>query len=153
MLTPQETRESSACFAVWLTPARASYFISHKLDEVLEIADRITVIRRGKVVGSRVPAKTNESELAELMVGRAVSLRVDRGQSHPGDVVLEVSGLRATDDRRHEVCQGVDLTVRAGEIVGIAASAATGGRARRIHRRAAQPTAGRSALRVVTSRA
>jgi simple sugar transport system ATP-binding protein len=95
-------------------------FISHKLDEVLEIADRITVIRRGKVVGSRVPAETNEADLAELMVGRAVSLKVDRGRSHPGEVVLDVRGLRATDDRKHEVCQGVDLAVRAGEIVGIA---------------------------------
>jgi ABC-type uncharacterized transport system ATPase subunit len=95
-------------------------FISHKLDEVLEIADRITVIRRGKVVGSRRPAETNKDELAELMVGRAVSLRVDRGQSHPGEVMLEVAGLHATDDRRHEILQGVDLNVRSGEIVGIA---------------------------------
>ena len=78
------------------------------------------MIRRGKVVGTRKPAETNENELAELMVGRAVSLRVDRGESHPGVGVLEVIGLRVMDDRRHEVCQGVDLTVRAGEIVGIA---------------------------------
>jgi len=73
------------------------------------------VIRRGKVVGSRKPAETNKDELAELMVGRAVSLRVDRGQSHPGEVMLEVVGLHATDDRRHEILQGVDLSVRSGE--------------------------------------
>ena len=120
VLTPQETREIFEVFRRLRSEGASVIFISHKLDEVLEIADRITVIRRGKVVGSRKPTDTNENELAELMVGRAVSLRVDRGRSHPGDVVLEVTGLRATDDRRHEVLQGIDLTVRAGEIVGIA---------------------------------
>jgi ABC-type uncharacterized transport system ATPase subunit len=120
VLTPQETREIFGVLQRLREDGTSIIFISHKLDEVLEIADRITVIRRGKVVGSRRPAETNESELAELMVGRAVSLRVDRGQSHPGDVVLEVIGLRATDDRRHEVCRGVDMSIRAGEIVGIA---------------------------------
>jgi simple sugar transport system ATP-binding protein len=120
VLTPQETREIFEVLRRLREEGTSIIFISHKLDEVLEIADRITVIRRGKVVGTRKPAETNENELAELMVGRAVSLRVDRGESHPGDVALEIVGLRAQDDRRHEVCQGVDLTVRAGEIVGIA---------------------------------
>jgi simple sugar transport system ATP-binding protein len=120
VLTPQETREIFGVLQRLREDGTSIIFISHKLDEVLEIADRVTVIRRGKVVGSRKPAETNENDLAELMVGRAVSLRVDRGQSHPGEAVLEVIGLRAADDRRHEVCQGVDLTVRAGEIVGIA---------------------------------
>jgi simple sugar transport system ATP-binding protein len=120
VLTPQETREIFGVLRRLREEGTSIIFISHKLDEVLEIADRITVIRRGKVVGTRKPAETNENELAELMVGRAVSLRVDRGQSHPGDGVLEAIGLRVMDDRRHEVCQGVDLTVRAGEIVGIA---------------------------------
>jgi len=120
VLTPQETREIFGVLRRLREEGTSIIFISHKLDEVLEIADRITVIRRGKVVGTRKPAETNENELAELMVGRAVSLRVDRGESHPGVGVLEVIGLRVMDDRRHEVCQGVDLTVRAGEIVGIA---------------------------------
>src|SRR5688572_23715672 len=120
VLTPQETSEIFGVLQRLRAEGTSIIFISHKLDEVLEIADRITVIRRGKVVGSRTPAETNEDELAELMVGRAVSLRVDRGESHPGGVVLEVSGLRATDDRKHEVLQGVDLNVHAGEIVGIA---------------------------------
>jgi len=120
VLTPQETREIFGVLRRLREDGTSIIFISHKLDEVLEIADRVTVIRRGKVVGSRKPADTNEDELAELMVGRAVSLRVDRGQSHPGDVMLEIIGLRATDDRRHEVCRGIDLNVRAGEIVGIA---------------------------------
>jgi len=126
VLTPQETREIFEVFRRLRAEGASVIFISHKLDEVLEIADRITVIRRGKVVGSRKPAATNENELAELMVGRAVNLRVDRGRSHPGDVALEVAGLRAKDDRGHEALRGLDLVVRAGEIVGIAGVAGNG---------------------------
>jgi general nucleoside transport system ATP-binding protein len=126
VLTPQETREIFGVLRRLRDEGTSIIFISHKLDEVLEIADRITVIRRGRVVGSRRPVETSKSELAELMVGRAVSLRVDRGHSHPGDVVLEVSGLRVKDDRGHEVVQGIDLAVRAGEIVGIAGVAGNG---------------------------
>src|SRR5713101_4661134 len=126
VLTPQETREIFGVLRRLREDGTSIIFISHKLDEVLEIADRITVIRRGKVVGSRAPADTNESELARLMVGRAVSLRVERGRSHPGAVTLEVGGLRVKDDRAHEAVRGVDLTVRAGEIVGIAGVAGNG---------------------------
>jgi simple sugar transport system ATP-binding protein len=126
VLTPQETREIFGVLRRLRDDGASIIFISHKLDEVLEIADRVTVIRRGKVVGSRRPAETNQNELAELMVGRAVSLQVDRGRSHPGAAVLEVQGLRVKDDRAHEVVQGVDLAVRAGEIVGIAGVAGNG---------------------------
>jgi simple sugar transport system ATP-binding protein len=104
----------------------AIVFISHKLYEVLAVADRITVIRRGKVVGSRVPSETDEDELAELMVGREVSLTVDRGESHPGEPVLVVEGLQVQDDRGRVVVHGVDLEVRAGEILGIAGVAGNG---------------------------
>ena len=120
VLTPQETREIFGVLRRLREEGTSIIFISHKLDEALDIADRITVIRRGKVVGRRTPSETDQDELAELMVGRAVSLRVDRGRSRPGDVMLEVVGLRALDDRRHEIVRGVDLSVRAGEIVGIA---------------------------------
>jgi general nucleoside transport system ATP-binding protein len=126
VLTPQETREIFEVLRRLRAEGASIIFISHKLDEVLEIADRITVIRRGKVVGSRTPADCTENELAELMVGRAVSLRVDRGRSHPGEAMVEVSGLRAKNDRGHEALQGVDLSVRAGEIVGIAGVAGNG---------------------------
>jgi ABC-type uncharacterized transport system ATPase subunit len=112
VLTPQETREIFGVLERLREEGTSIIFISHKLDEVLEIADRITVIRRGKVVGSRKPAETNENELAELMVGRAVSLRVDRGQSHPVDGVLEVVGLRAPADRRPDGLQGGDRSSR-----------------------------------------
>ena len=126
VLTPQETREIFVVLRRLREEGTSIIFISHKLDEVLEIADRITVIRRGKVVGERRPADTNEDDLAELMVGREVSLRVDRGTSKPGDVVLDIRGLRVTDDRRHEMVRGVDIQVRAGEIVGIAGVAGNG---------------------------
>ena len=93
---------------------------------MLEIADRITVIRRGRVVGERIPSETNEEDLAELMVGRNVQLTVDRGVSHAADVVLSVAGIRAKDDRGREVVRGVDLEVRAGETLGIAGVAGNG---------------------------
>jgi ABC-type uncharacterized transport system ATPase subunit len=125
-LTPQETREIFEVLRRLRSEGYAIIFISHKLYEVLEIADRITVIRRGKVVGSRVPSETDEDDLAELMVGREVTLTVDRGESHPGDAVLTVEGLHVRDDRAHEVVHGVDFAVRAGEIFGIAGVAGNG---------------------------
>jgi ABC-type uncharacterized transport system ATPase subunit len=126
VLTPQETEEIFAVLRRLKAEGTSIVFISHKLDEVLRIADRITVIRRGRVVGTRVPSQTNEEELAELMVGREVSLVVDRGQSHPGDVVLRVQGLRVKDDRGNETVAGVDFEIRGGEIYGIAGVAGNG---------------------------
>jgi ABC-type uncharacterized transport system ATPase subunit len=126
VLTPQETKEIFSVLRRLRAEGYAIIFISHKLYEVLEIADRITVIRRGKVVGTRQPAATNEEDLAELMVGREVSLVVDRGESEPGDVVLQIEQLRVNDDRGSEVVRGVDLDVRSGEILGIAGVAGNG---------------------------
>jgi ABC-type uncharacterized transport system ATPase subunit len=126
VLTPQETSEVFGVLRRLKAEGTSIVFISHKLDEVMEIADRITVIRRGRVVGTRQPQETRVEELAELMVGREVLLRVDRGTSHPGAAVLDVSGLRARDDRRHEVVRGVDLQVRAGEVLGLAGVAGNG---------------------------
>ena len=126
VLTPQETEEIFAVLRRLAAEGHSIVFISHKLYEVLEIADRITVIRRGRVVGERLPAETNEDDLAELMVGREVQLTVDRGTSHPGEPVLRVAGLQAKDDRGHLAVRGVDLEVRAGEIVGIAGVAGNG---------------------------
>jgi ABC-type uncharacterized transport system ATPase subunit len=126
VLTPQETNEIFSVLRQLRAEGYAIIFISHKLYEVLEIADRITVIRRGRVVGSRTPAETNEGDLAEMMVGREVQLTVDRGESHPGEAVLQVSGLHVKDDRGNEAVHGLDLEVRSGEILGVAGVAGNG---------------------------
>ncbi len=126
VLTPQETDEIFVVLRRLAAEGHSIVFISHKLYEVLAIADRITVIRRGKVVGERRPAETNEDDLAELMVGREVSLTVDRGTSKPAETVLKVEGLHVKDDRGQEAVSGVDLEVRAGEILGVAGVAGNG---------------------------
>jgi simple sugar transport system ATP-binding protein len=126
VLTPQETKEIFTVLRRLAAEGRSVIFISHKLYEVLEIADRITVIRRGRVVGSRLPNETDEDDLAELMVGREVQLVVDRGESQPGEPVLSVENLRVDDDRGHEAVRGVTFEVRAGEIFGIAGVAGNG---------------------------
>ncbi len=126
VLTPQETKEIFTVLRRLAAEGHSIIFISHKLYEVLEIADRITVIRRGRVVGERLPSETNEDDLAELMVGREVQLTVDRGESHPAGAVLKVEGLHVRDDRGNEMVRGVDLEVRAGEILGIAGVAGNG---------------------------
>jgi ABC-type uncharacterized transport system ATPase subunit len=126
VLTPQETKEIFVVLRRLADEGHSIIFISHKLYEVLEIADRITVIRRGRVVGSRIPSETNEEDLAQLMVGRDVELVVDRGESHPGEPVLAVSNLAVKNDRGREVVHEVSFEVRAGEIFGIAGVAGNG---------------------------
>jgi simple sugar transport system ATP-binding protein len=126
VLTPQETKEIFAVLRRLAAEGHSIIFISHKLYEVLEIADRITVIRRGRVVGERLPGETDEDDLAELMVGREVQLVVDRGESHPGEVLLAVEGLAVRDDRGRDVVRDVSFEVRAGEIFGIAGVAGNG---------------------------
>jgi ABC-type uncharacterized transport system ATPase subunit len=126
VLTPQETVEIFAVLRRLAAEGTSIVFISHKLYEVLEIADRITVIRRGKVVGQADPKTATEEDLAEMMVGREVSLIVDKGPAHPGDVVLRVSELSVADDRGTTVVNECSFEVRAGEIFGIAGVAGNG---------------------------
>ena len=119
VLTPGETEELFTIMRQLKAGGRSIIFISHKLKEVQAIADVITVIRRGKVVGQRPPTASDE-ELAALMVGRQVALRVSKTPAKPGDVVLEVSDLRVDDERGQHAVDGVSFQVRAGEILGIA---------------------------------
>jgi len=126
VLTPQETVEVFAVLRRLAAEDHSIIFISHKLYEVLEIADRITVIRRGEVVGTRRPSQTNEDELAELMVGREVQLAVDRDTSHPSEPVLTVENLKVRSDRGQDVVHDVSFSLRAGEILGIAGVAGNG---------------------------
>src|SRR5690606_14208350 len=97
----------------------AIVFITHKLREVREVADRITVIRIGKVVGEASPTASNV-ELASLMVGRAVELTVDKGESNPGAPALVVDELSVIDQLGHVVVKNVSFDVRAGEVLAIA---------------------------------
>jgi general nucleoside transport system ATP-binding protein len=98
----------------------AIVFISHKLGEVLEIADRITVLRRGKHIDTVPKEGSTEQSLARLMVGRDVLLRVEKKDPSTGDPVLEVEDLRVLDDRELEAVRGLSVQVRAGEIVALA---------------------------------
>jgi len=126
VLTPSETEEIFGILRRLVGEGHSIIFISHKLNEVMAIADRITVIRRGRVVGSRLPGETSEEELAELMVGREVQLTVDRGESHPAEPILRVGDLHVRDDRGHETVSRVSFEIRAGEILGIAGVAGNG---------------------------
>jgi simple sugar transport system ATP-binding protein len=119
VLTPQETDELIAIMRELKQSGTSIVFITHKLREVRAVADRITVIRRGKVVGTADPG-TSEAELASMMVGRTVQLTVDKQPFAPKDEVLEVENLRVRDDLGRTVVDGVGLDVRGGEIVAIA---------------------------------
>ena len=120
VLTPQEATELFAIIRTLQREGTSIIFISHKLNEVLDIADRITVLRRGKKVDTVLREGATEEGLARLMVGREVLLRVDKQPAQPTDVLLEVEGLRVLDDRGLAAVRGISLRVRAGEIVGIA---------------------------------
>src|SRR4051812_1668888 len=120
VLTPQEARELFEIIRSLQQQGKSIIFISHKLNEVLEIADRITVLRRGKVVDTIDSAGATEPSLAKMMVGREVLLRVDKVPSTPGDPLLQVEDLHVFDDRGLESVRGVSFEVRAGEILGLA---------------------------------
>jgi len=120
VLTPQETEELFEIMRGLVAQGKSIIFITHKLKEVLTIADRVIVLRNGRVTGETTPAETSEEELAEMMVGREVTLIVDKGPASPADVVLEVSNLTANDLRHQPALRGVDLFVRAGEVLGVA---------------------------------
>ena len=120
VLTPQEASELFSILRNLQREGMSIIFISHKLNEVLEIADRITVLRRGRAIDTVPREGATEEGLARMMVGREVLLRVDKPPATPGEVVLELDDVHVRDDRELEKVRGVSLQVRAGEIVGIA---------------------------------
>ncbi|HSF81622.1 MAG TPA: ABC transporter ATP-binding protein [Anaerolineales bacterium] len=120
VLTPQEADELFVIMRSLVEQGKSIIFITHKLREVMEVADRITVIRRGKVVGSVIPEEADASMLAEMMVGRAVDLELEKDPPEIGEPVLVVKDLVVLDDRRQVTVDEVSLEVRAGEVLGIA---------------------------------
>jgi general nucleoside transport system ATP-binding protein len=120
VLTPQEASELFGIIRTLKTEGIAIIFISHKLNEVLEIADRITVLRRGKTIETIPREGATEAGLARSMVGREVLLRVDKEPGSPGEAALDVEGLSVLDERNLQAVRDVSFQVRRGEIVGIA---------------------------------
>ena len=120
VLTPQEAEDLTRIMHELTSQGVSIIFITHKLKEVLSIADRITVMRGGKVVGTTTPTETSEHQLAAMMVGREVILTVEKGPAKPQENILKVDNLVVHDRRGLEAVRGVSFTVREGEILGIA---------------------------------
>jgi simple sugar transport system ATP-binding protein len=126
VLTAQEAQDLFVVLRTLAKDGTSIVFISHKLNEVLDIADRVTVLRRGEKVDTVPTEGATERSLARLMVGRDVLLRVEKEDHAPGEPLLQVSGLSARDDRGLPAVRGVDFEVRSGEIVGLAGIDANG---------------------------
>lgn len=120
VLTPQEAEELFSIMRSLSAQGKSIIFITHKLREVLTVADRIMVIRRGAVVGETTPDKADQNSLAAMMVGREVNLEIEKTEKEPGDLVLSTKNMVVADKFRNIVVDDVSLDVRAGEIVGIA---------------------------------
>ena len=126
VLTPQETQELFKILRRLKAEGKTVVLITHKLQEVMEVTDHVTVMRDGAVAGSLVTAETNKRELAELMVGRRVVLRVEKGKSSPGRPCLEVDQLTVRDSSGQARVEDITFGVREGEIVGIAGVSGNG---------------------------
>ncbi len=127
VLAPQEIAGLFQTLRAMAAEGKSIVFISHKLNEVMRIADRVTVLRKGRVTAAGLPvSSTTQPELARLMVGREVLFRVDKKPQAPGPVVLALEAVSAENDKGLPALRGVSLTVRAGEIVGVAGVAGNG---------------------------
>lgn len=120
VLTPQEVDELFTIMRSLVESGKSIIFITHKLREVLEFADRISVIRGGKMVGSTLPQAADQNSLAAMMVGRAVDLHVEKQPADPQEVVLEVEDIVVLDETDQVMVKNVSFDVRAGEILGVA---------------------------------
>jgi len=120
VLTPQEVEDLFKIVRALCAQGKSIIFITHKLKEVMAIADRITVLRQGRTVGTTIPSEASAEKLAQMMVGREVELVVQKQESKPGDVVLDVENLHVLDRRGGPAVRGVSFDVRAGEILGVA---------------------------------
>lgn len=120
VLTPQEIKELIGIMKKLIQEGKSIILITHKLKEIMEVCDRVTVIRKGKGIGTLNVKDTNPTELASLMVGRDVVFKTEKKDAAPKHPVLEITGLTVKDNRGVEAVRNLHLTVKAGEIVGIA---------------------------------
>lgn len=120
VLTPQEIKELIQILRTLIKEGKSIILITHKLKEIMEVCDRVTVIRKGKGIGTVNVSETNPNELASLMVGRDVVFTTEKEEAKPTNDVLDIKGLVVKDSRGVQAVRGLELTVRAGEIVGIA---------------------------------
>ncbi|MFC1858818.1 ABC transporter ATP-binding protein [Thermodesulfobacteriota bacterium] len=120
VLAPEECDSLFRSLSSLTGQGKSVIFITHKLKEVMRIADRITIMRNGKVVRVSTPAETSESRLASLMVGREVALAIDKTPARPGEVVLQVQNLMVEDDQGKAAVREVSFCIRSGEILGLA---------------------------------
>ncbi len=126
VLTPQETDELFEVLRSLKSQGKTIILITHKLNEVMAITESVTVMRLGKVTGVVKTSQTSPNELANMMVGREVLLTVEKNSAHPGNEILQVKNLVVKENRGIEAVRGLSLTVRSGEIVGIAGVAGNG---------------------------
>lgn len=120
VLTPQEITELIGIFRKLIQEGKSIILITHKLKEIMEVCDRVTVIRKGEGIGTYNVKDTNPNELANLMVGREVSFKTEKKKPNPKETVLKISDLTVKDNRGVHVVNALNLEVKAGEIVGIA---------------------------------
>lgn len=126
VLTPQETEQLFEILRVLRADGVTVLLITHKLDEIMQITDNVSIMRGGKMVGHRKTSDTNPQELAELMVGRKVLLSVDKDEAKPSDILLSVNRLKAYSSRGHKILDDLNFEVRSGEIFGIAGVSGNG---------------------------
>ena len=119
-LTPQEITELIQIMKLLIKEGKSIILITHKLQEIMDVSDRVTIIRKGEGIGTVTTSETNPTQLAEMMVGRQVTFKTEKKDPNPTDVVLKVENLVVADNRGIEKVKGLNLEVRAGEIVGIA---------------------------------
>ena len=126
VLTPPEADQLFRILHRLREEGKTIILITHKLREIMDITDTVSVMRRGEMTATVKTSETSPAELAELMVGRKVLLRVDKVPAKPGEVVLDIKNLHVVDEKGVERVKGIDLNVRAGEILGIAGVAGNG---------------------------
>ncbi|RLG20048.1 hypothetical protein DRN74_06080 [Candidatus Micrarchaeota archaeon] len=126
VLTPQETRQLFESLRKMASEGRGVIYITHKLDEVFAVCDRVTVMRKGRVVATKRVSETDKQELANLMVGRPVLFRIEKKDVRPGKTVLELKDVKAYSDKGFLALNGLSLNVRSHEIAGIAGVAGNG---------------------------